>query len=236
MFFKMLDTKAADALALIENRKEDWKVELREAWAMFLMSLISRHPADIAAFKAVFFRDFSQVSQAQQQEYERVRQPHYPPTIEEYFATIGRELVGNLAMNNVPKLIMHERAVLSLMDMHWSVAVPPKHGYFLTSDRPTIRTFLGQDDSHWIVPIGPRRLFVAAQKRAYGDHICEAIEGQGWKDVNRRVVRQAVSLGFADDDRYLPFFQKHLAAATSPSVFWRLVADPKAAPPLEKVP
>lgn len=236
MFFQMLDTKAADALALMENRKEDWKVELREAWAMFLVSLISRHPADIAAFKAVYFSELSQVSQAQQQEYERVREPHYPPSMEEYFATIGRELLGNLAMNSVPKLIMHERAVLGLMNMHWSVAVPPACGYFLTSDRPTIRTSLGQDDSHWMIPIGPRRLFVAAQKRSYGDHICEAVEGQGWKEVNRRIVRQAVSLGYADHDRYLPFFQKHLAAATSPSAFWNVLAEPKAAPPLGKIP
>jgi hypothetical protein len=164
VFFQMLDSKAADALLLMENRKEEWTVELRQAWVMFLLSLITRHLEDIAAFKAVYIRDFTRASQAEQEAYEKAREAHHPATAEEFFATIGHELLQNLALNNVPNLIFHERAVHSLMNMHWSVAVPPPHGYFLTSDLPTIRTFLGHDDSHWLVPIGPKRLANFAER------------------------------------------------------------------------
>lgn len=236
VFFQMLDTKAADALLLMENRKDDWTVELRQAWVTFLLSLLTRHPDDIAAFKAVYVRDFNRASQADQAAYEKVRESHHPATAEEFFATIGHEFLQNMALNNVPNLIFHERAVVSLMNMHWSVAVPPPHGYFLSSDRPTIRTFLGHANSHWLVPIGPKRLFVAAEKREYGARIRDVVAAQGWKEVNRQVVRQAVSLGYADDDRHLPFFQKHLSTATRPSMFLSFVSNPETAPPLERVP
>lgn len=236
VFFQMLDSKAADALVLIENRKSGWTDELRRAWALFLLSLIARHPEDVAAFKAVYIRDFEKTSQADQEAYEKVRESHHPATAEEFFASIGHELLQNLALNSIPKLIVHERAVHSLMNMHWSVAVPPSHGQFLTSDRPTIRTFLGREDSHWLVPIGPKLLFVAAEKRDCGESIHELVAKQGWKEVNRQVVRQAVSLGYADDERHLSFFQRHLSAATRPSMFWSFVSDPQAAPPLERAP
>lgn len=232
----MLDTKAADALALLENRNEGWTIELRQSWVMFLLSLISRHPEDIAAFKSVYIRDFNRASQGDQEAYDKVRTSHDPTTAEEFFTTIGREFLQNMALNNVPKLIFHERAVVSLMNMHWSVAVPPDHGCFFTSDRPTIRTFLGHANSHWIIPIGPKRLFVAAETREYGNRIRDAIARQGWKEVNRQVARQAVSLGYADDERHAPFLQKHLSAAKRPSMFWSFVSDPETAPPLETVP
>jgi hypothetical protein len=236
VFFKLLDTRAADALLLMENQNKQLTVELRLAWVTFLLSLIMRHPEDIAAFKAVYIRDFKMVSPADQAAYEMIRDAHNPATAQEFFATTGRTFLQNMALNNVPNLILHKRALLSLMNMHWSVAVPPPHGYFLTSDRPTIRTFLGHHKSHWLVPIGPKRLFVAADEPDYGARICEVVAGQGWKEVNRQVIRQATSLGYADNERHLPIFQKHLSAAPRPSMFWSFVSNPETAPPLEKVP
>jgi hypothetical protein len=236
LYFKMLDTRAADALLLMENQNKPLTVELRQAWVTFLLSLIMRHPEDIAAFKAVYIRDFNRASSADRAAYETIRGAHDPATVEEFFATIKHTFLQDMALTSVPNLINHERAVCSLMNMHWSVAVPPSHGYFLTSDRPTIRTFLGYDESHWLVPIGPQRLFVAATKRDYGARIGNVVAAHGWKEVNRQVVRQAVSLAYADDERYLPFIRKHLSAATRPSLFWSFVHHPETAPPLERVP
>jgi hypothetical protein len=236
VFFRMLDGKAADALQLLENRKEDWTPELRQSWVMFLLSLLLRHPEDIAAFKTVYARDFIKISEKEQAAYDAARGARDPASFEEFLASMGHEFLQNIALNSLPKLIIHERAVRDIMNMHWSVAVPPPHGYFLTSDRPTIRTFLGHRDSHWLLPIGPKRLFVAAERRDYGSRIRDTIAAHGWKEVNRQVVRQAVLFGYADDERHLPFFQKHLSAAVRPSAFMSFVSDPKTAPPLEKVP
>lgn len=235
VFFRFVDGKAADALALMETGSGAWTVELRQAWVMFLLSLIMRHPDDIAAFKSVYVRDFRQATGRDEEVYLAVRTESDPPTAEEYFATVGRAFLQNMALNNVPKLLQHDRSVTELMKMHWSVAAPHRDGYFLTSDRPTVRTFLGTERSHWLVPIGPQRLFVAARTPALANGIHKAVAGNGWKEVNRQVVRQAVALGFANDDRHLPFFQKHLAAATRPSVFWDFVAHPKTADRLIRV-
>lgn len=236
VFFKPLDSKAADALMLMENRSNAWTAPIREAWCLFLLSLITRHPQDIEAFKLVYNRDFLKASEDDRDAYLKAKGSNDPPTLEEYFQQFHPEFIGNMAMNNIPKLVMHERAVASLMNMHWSVCTPPPHGYFFTSDRPTIRTFLGRPKSHWMVPIGPRRLFVAAEQKSYGEAIHKVVFGQGWKEVNRQVVRQAVLYGYADDERHLPFFQKHLAKATRPSGMMSFVPNPKEAPPLDRVP
>jgi len=50
------------------------------------------------------------------------------------------------------------------------------------------------------------------------------------------MMRQAVALGFANDGRYLPLFQKHLAMATERSLFWSFVPSPETAGPLDHVP
>jgi hypothetical protein len=235
-FFAMLDSKAADALSLMENRSGAWTAEVRHAWCLFLMSLITRHPQDNAAFKFVYNRDFLKASADDRERYLAAKGPDDPPTVEEYFQRFHPDVIGNMAMNNIPKLVMHERAVQSLMRMHWSVFTPPQPGYFLTSDRPTIRSFLGQSDSYWIVPIGPRRLFVASERKEYAEAMEDVISRQGWKEVNRIVVRQAVELGYSDDERHLPFFGKHLSKAPRSSGFMRFLPDPLNAPPLDRVP
>ncbi|WP_454683511.1 DUF4238 domain-containing protein [Ancylobacter moscoviensis] len=236
VFFRFVDSGAANALAMLESGQNAWTNDLRQAWAMFLMSLIVRHPHDVEAFKAVYARDFAVISPEHEAAYQRARGPEDPATAGEYFNNLGSSFVPNLALNSLPNLVNHERAVANLMNMHWRLAIPRRDGYFLTSDRPVIRSFLGHDDSHWILPIGPKRLFVAAQRRVYGDAIADVIYRNGWKEVNRQVLRQAVSLGFADDEKYLPLVQKHLAAATRPSLFWSFVPHPLKAPPLDYVP
>lgn len=235
-FFSMVDSRAADALVAMEKDEKLLRPELKGAWVMFLLSLITRHPDDIVALKAAFVRDFKKTTEADRQTYAKARPPHYQPTLQEYLGSIEETALPDMALANLPKLILHERTATSLLGMHWSVAKPPRQGYFLSSDRPTIRTFLGQDGSHWLLPIGPKHLFVAAQTPQLGFRIHEEIAGQGWKEVNRQVVRQAASLGYADRDRHLPFFQKHLAAGTRTSIFWSFVSDPQLAPPLNKVP
>lgn len=235
VFFRFVDSGAANALEILENGQNAWTDDLRQAWAMFLMSLSVRHPHDIEAFKAVYARDFAVISPEHEKAYQRARGDD-PASAEEYFRKLGDKLIPNLALNNLPKLVNHERAVTNLMNMHWLIAEPRRDGYFLTSDRPVIRSFLGYDDSHWVLPIGPRRLFVAAQRKGFGDALADAVSRNGWKEVNRQVLRQAVNLAFADDDKHLPLVQKHLAAGTRPSLFWSFVPDPLGAPPLERVP
>ncbi len=235
-FFSMVDFRAADALVAIEKDEKLLRPELKGAWVMFLLSLITRHPEDIVALKAAFIRDFKKTTEADRRSYAKARPAHYPPTLEEFLGAIEETALPDMAVANLPKLILHERTATSLLGMHWSVAEPPRQGYFLSSDRPTIRTFLGQENSHWLLPIGPKHLFVAAQTPELGFDIHESIAGQGWKEVNRQVVRQAASLGYADGDRHLPFFQKHLAASTRASIFLSFVSDPHAAPALERVP
>ncbi len=236
VFFHMIDSRAAEALRLIEAGGGAWTQELRQGWVMFMMSMIMRHPADIAAFKAVYIRDFNRASEAEQEAYLKARAPDDPATAEEFFASVGRSFLENMALNNVPKLLFHERSLTSLMNMHWTVAEPHQEGSLFTSDRPVIRTFLGQANSHWALPIGPRKLFLATASREYGEKVQQHMRRQAWKEVNRVVVRQAVKLGYADDERHLPFFQKHLGAATRASIFESFVKHPERAGPLEKTP
>jgi len=236
VFFRFIDSEAANALAILEHGQNAWTDDLRQAWAMFLMSLIVRHPHDVEAFKAVYARDFAVISPEHEETYQRARGSDDPASAEEYFRNLGAPFIPNLALNNIPKLVNHENAITTLMNMHWLVAEPHRDGYFLTSDRPVIRSLLGHDESHWVLPISPKRLFVAAQRESFGDALAHSVSRNGWKEVNRQVLRQAAHLAFADDDKHLSLVQKHLAAATQPSLFLSFVPDPLRAPPLERIP
>lgn len=52
-FFKPVDTKASEALALLEQlgHTAEWTDETRSAWSRFIVSLLLRCPEDIETFR-----------------------------------------------------------------------------------------------------------------------------------------------------------------------------------------
>eukprot|EP01031_Cornospumella_fuschlensis_P052171 gene52171-63771_t len=103
VFFSMVDSRAADALAAMETFEKVLEPVLKRAWIMFLLSLITRHPDDILALKAVYIRDFKKTTEADRRTYARARPAHYPPSLEEYLSTIEETSLPDMALTTLPK-------------------------------------------------------------------------------------------------------------------------------------
>ncbi len=222
IFFLGVDTRASMALEIIEDGGQIERQELRQAWAMFVMSLFLRHPKDVDAFKEIYKKEFLISSDIEREKYARLKSSSDPDEFSDYIISLGPNFIENMALNHIPKIINSQRSVESLMNMTWGFVSAPRDGYFLTSDRPLIRNLLGRPDSLWLLPISPRKSFIAVNLRGHFMETQANVYRQGWKQINKLIVRQAEALGFSDSQRHLPFFQKHLAKDTKMSVFYSL--------------
>ncbi len=218
-FFQVIDSQAADALRVLESGTSRWTTETRRGWARFLMSLLVRHPDDIAALKRTYPLKFIKASRAEQLDYELARTPSDPPTAEEFFQGLDSSFLENMSLHVLPKMMSHGHTLEGLIDMHWFVVSPPNHGCFYTCDRPIVACGLEKSWGHWIIPIGPRRLFIAANNLDIGLRISNYANGQGWKEINRHILKQSSIYGYAPDASPLPLFQKHLSKEPFTSIF-----------------
>lgn len=88
---------------------------------------------------------------------------------------------------------------------------------FLTSDRPVIRTNgLMIDGGHLALPIGPRKLFIAAKDSAALRSILAMSHRQLVRECNRQMCDYAIKYVYGVDDSQLRFVAKHFATKKQP--------------------
>tara|TARA_R110002051_G_scaffold95293_6_gene165266 strand:- start:13107 stop:13562 length:456 start_codon:yes stop_codon:yes gene_type:complete len=88
---------------------------------------------------------------------------------------------------------------------------------FLTSDRPVIRTNgIMIEGGHLAIPIGPRKLFIAAKDDAALRPILALSSRQLVRECNRQMCDYAVKFVYGIDDSQLPFVSKHFATKEQP--------------------
>ncbi len=138
-FMKSVDTLASDALLLIEtgDAKVDTDAKYRSAWSLFLMSLMTRMPEDVAALAGILDDDWERDLPRFRQEYADKKKPDDPPTLEEFIEQKDPDHMARWTMNVLPEVMDHAAIGQSLNAMRWSVVTmaadaPP----LLSSDRP----------------------------------------------------------------------------------------------------
>jgi hypothetical protein len=104
--------------------------------------------------------------------------------------------------------------------MKWgSLIFPDLVPALMTSDRPVIRTnSLCNEDSHIIVPIGPKRIFYATNT---SEMVRVLAHESAWalvERINLVIVRQAHKYVYDTTDRRLSFVQEHMSAEPAPLV------------------
>jgi hypothetical protein len=235
--FKPVDSKAAYALKLLEQNAAPsaWKSDVRQAWAMFMTSLLMRMPADIEMLKARYSADWTVATPEQQASYMVSRKPDDPPTVEDYFRSFSSSVVANHALDIIPKLIGMKDTTLFLMNMHWFVLEASKSGHALiTSDRPLLRSPLKSPDAFWQLPIGPHRMFWAVHEPKWEMYLRQNIQRDWVRIANEGLLRRATRYAFSNTDAPLRFVQQQLAKETLPSIFLNALGGERTtAPPIE---
>lgn len=222
-FLSPVDSRAADALRCMLTGEEFTQAQ-RMAWASFLATLLFRMPDDIARLKENIFQLFEGMMPGLERIFNAI-----PSHLREGAGNAlgefnSKAAVARRAIESARQLMADEEVVGGLAKMEWSVFTVDnaKHD-LLTSDRPVIHTnSLNHPDSHLAVPIGPRRLFVAAKERRLLGKLKQTSQDELVRASNEFVVSNATVVVCGRSESQLNFIQKRMGKETQPSLMARL--------------
>lgn len=226
-FYKPVDTRAADALALLETGigNSGWPSGLREAWTRFVFSLLLRMPEDMAILEASYTRELALLTDEQERKYAARRMQNWPPTLAAALEALNVEEVSGQSKELATRLMQNSRISEKISALHWAtINTSPAARTLLTSDRPVqLNGQLGEVRTTLILPIGPKRLFVAGRSNS----IVEAIRQRGpdrlVSSSNQAVARAADRFVYSVDDSMLEFVQKNFRRARPKPLAQRLI-------------
>lgn len=220
-FFMPLDNAAADAISLMESdgNRARWDSRRRSGWAVFLHSLLVRAPEDVAAFKETwcYLMDTGELGDLEGR-YQTIRKPNDAPTLRDHMKDQPADLLDRTAMKALVDILDSGNVARAIHNMLWHVIDTSDADIdFLTSDRPIIRTNgLMIEGGHLALPIGPRKLFVAAKDQASLRPILAMSRRQLVRECNRQTCDFAVKYVYGIDDSQLIFVAKHFATKDQP--------------------
>jgi len=218
-FFSKIDDKAAKThAALLEGRIADLTDAQKIAWARFIMLLMFRTPANLAAFQHGFKGALSQPLDDVDAQYAELKAPDDPATYEEYAVRHDPLIFDRITMLEFPRVALNEMVGAHLLRMHWFVMKPSK-GAFLISDEPVVmQAGLAKPMGHIAVPIGPKALFLATfdipTQQVIARMKCKDIV----REVNRQVVGRASRFVAAQDEQQERFIRNHFGTIEAISI------------------
>jgi hypothetical protein len=225
-FMKSVDTLAADALKLIET--DDAKInsdpKYRSAWSLFLITLMTRMPEDVAALAQILADDWERDVPRFRHKYARERKPDDPPTLEEFIEQKDPDHMARWTMNILPNLMDHKGIGQSLNNMRWFVLTtaadaPP----LLSSDRPLfISGTFSEADCYLILPIATHRLFIATNGEEMERKLKSQPQNELIQSTNIQLAKQAAKYVYGSDNAELEFVDKYISGERPKSFFEKL--------------
>jgi Protein of unknown function (DUF4238) len=226
---KAIDTAASGVLGLLECGKLDSvTVSQRSAWARFLMSMLMRGPRDIEVLKVEYVQEWQTLIpeivanlQSSDNDVTRALAQNLPEML-----SPDSPMLADWGLETAISLMDHAGIGQMLINMQWLVRDIPEDGpELLTSDRPIIKSSeLIQLDDFVMLPIGPRKLFIAVggvdteqRVQAYD----AAVQAEA---VNRFIVGRAQESVYGTSDAQLEFVRSHMGTEPEKTLFERLAA------------
>ena len=210
----VVDEPASRALQILIARNTPHPtIETRTDWTRFLMSLALRDPATVAKNTADARAGLIDKLNTNPEEYETARAADDPPTFVEWMQVNDPYRLDNIGKEMLPALIENEQIGTIIMQMRWFVFDLVSSGItLLTCDRPYIRT-LGLKDERCIIvlPISPRLAFIATHSQGIAERLLKAGAKILAKDINARIVAQAVKHVYGVTTNHLRFVENRLA-------------------------
>jgi hypothetical protein len=212
-FLKLVDQRAFDALQFIlTDRIGEMSAEHRCAWARFIMSMIQRSPGKIAELRKLWKAEYRKPDEKLDLDYQAMRKPTDPKTLAEAIEELSPESVARGQVRLLQTVMDLPGVGTQIVRMHWGVfTIPDVPFNFLTSDRPIVMTNgIGKPEGHVVVPIGPRKLFLAANRKETFSQGVHLPPYDLIREVNAMVVEQAEKFVYGDSDFALNFVEKRL--------------------------
>jgi Protein of unknown function (DUF4238) len=216
----------ADDLAYATLRKlldGDLKLNQNEqsAWSRFIISLVHRSPEGIAHLKLRFGTEFRTEVEAFRGDYD-ARRTEGMPTFDEFIDNLSTADLQRMNVQVLQRVMDSQFLGAHLNSMRWTIVrFDETHRPLLTGDRPIVMTNgLNKEDSHLVLPISPKVLFLAANDQRQIDSVLQMAESAGLAQrMNNRIARQARKYVYAIGDAPLAFVAQRLGEKASWSPF-----------------
>jgi Protein of unknown function (DUF4238) len=221
-FLSPVDSRAAEALVALRAGTNFSELQ-RLAWSSFVATLLSRMPEDIALLKNLIKELVETVLPSLQPTFDKSKSITETRT----FRELADEFIdnsGQRAISFARKIMSNDRLVRGIAAMEWSILTFGSSKFeLLTSDRPVIYTnVLGHPQSHIVLPVGPRRLFVAAKDRALIRSFREMGQDALVAATNAGVTESADRYVYGSKDTQLRFVQNRMGSAKVPTLVERV--------------
>ena len=239
-----VDSRAAAVLARMEDGHEPTDLATRSDWTRFLQSLQLRTPSDIVGLKDRARADWGLTVPEIQTRYEALREDGDPETFEAFIEAMYPLLVERIGVRLATVLIDHPGLGERINNMEWDIFNLERSNIALLTSDHAVEQVLGLKERRAFItlPIGPKRLFIAANER----RTIDALAAQNPRDVvmhrNRTTVKCARDYVWAQDRTQAAFIGANMGAVPVRRLSERLAADPAspgavrdeaATPPLE---
>jgi len=211
-FLSPVDSRAADVLAKMERKVRDITPAERVAWAQFILSLVLRHPENVTSVKERLAESLLIVDDVSQRRWRKARRPQDPNLLSEALrqeAEANPAEVSRRGLQLMFEMMANERIGTHLINMHWgSIPLPPGIPALLTSDRP-VHWFgaLRDNNCHIMMPVGPKRIFWAANTYEIADIIRSTNPFRLHAFMNSSTVRRAVKSVYGMSDTHISYVQ-----------------------------
>jgi hypothetical protein len=176
-------------------------------WCRFLYSLIVRNPDHLEVIREKLRTiDPGEILEYIRDDYPRIRRPEDPEQFDEFKEIFVKTPPDLDPVRVLPALMRSKRvfSVITSFKWHTMTMNTSKHP-LLTSDRPVIMTNgLVRDDAHIVLPVGPRRLFIATKKVETFQSFLRRKPDEFAIAINGRVCLQARKFVFGSDKKSAP--------------------------------
>lgn len=210
-FFKRIDQEGSDVIAKLEKTGPDILTQTeRFSWAIFLVALMQRHPIQVQHLAQSTENNIKRLLEAKKDRYYRDRKENDMRSFEDFLLEVlESEQTAQQKKIAIQSGILIPRTITWIGNASMAVADFDRGHTLLTSDRPVVMTNgLIHQHSHIALPIGPRRLFVAAQSVDVLRQILT--QNSLIERLNDIVVRQAEEFVFGSDSSHLAFVERRL--------------------------
>jgi hypothetical protein len=211
-----IDNWASKALQLFKTIGSlPGRLESEEAlgWCRFLYSLIVRNPDHLEVIKEKLRTlDPAEILEYIRDDYPRIRRPEDPENFDEFKKAFVRAPPDLHPVKVLPALVRSKRVFRVIASFKWHTMTMNTPTFpLLTSDRPVIMTNgLVHDNAHFVLPIGPRRFFIATKTMETFQSFLKRKPEEFARAINDRVCLQARKFVYGSDDSQLRFVSKGL--------------------------
>jgi hypothetical protein len=230
VWFNQVDHQGSVSLAqLLSAPEQGWNSDSRSAWSRFVISIIHRTPENLEAFKESIRLIWKDAVPKVQEGYEKIRKENDPARYEDYAQTTDPFVVEKSAIHAIQSAIDNKITGHFMNNMHWRVFdLKGSNFSLLISDALLVMSNgLKKPDGHIVMPLSPKKLFVATYKKEFLSEFERLSPQQLSRRMNQLVVGRAKRFVVAPNRDQEAFIEKRFGKDDTPSLMNMVLSQVK---------